>query len=73
MSTGPQTTAASPPGSLDAQHPPVGAWRTRVADRLRALARRKRVRAAGALLLLLLLFLAGTGWDFRSVPPRART
>ena len=68
MSTGPETTAASPPGSLDAGRPPVGAWRTRVADRLRALARRKRVRAAGALLLLLFLFLAGTGWDFRSVP-----
>ena len=39
-----------------------------LADRLRALARRKRVRAAGAFLLLLFLALAGTGWDFRTVP-----
>jgi len=39
-----------------------------LADRLRALARRKRVRAAGAFLLLLVLALAGTGWDFRTVP-----
>jgi len=68
MSIGPQTTAASPPGSLEAGRPPEGAWRSRVADRLRALARSKRVRVAGVLLLLLFLSLAGTGWDFRSVP-----
>ncbi len=68
MSTGPQTTAASPTGSLDAPRPPAGAWRTRIADRLRALARRKRVRVAGVLLLFFFLSLAGTGWDFRSVP-----
>jgi L,D-transpeptidase ErfK/SrfK len=68
MSAGPETTAAGPPGSLDPEHAPAGAWRTHVAERLRALARRKRVRAAGALLLLLFLFLVGTGWDFRIVP-----
>jgi hypothetical protein len=71
MSTGPDTTDASPPGSLDTTPPPFRAWRIRVADRLRALGRRKRVRAAGALLLLLFLFFAGTGWDFRGVPAAA--
>ena len=54
--------------SIDAPRPPVGEWRVRLADRLRALARRKRVRAAGAFLLFLFLALAGTGWDFRTVP-----
>jgi len=39
-----------------------------LADRLRVLARKKRVRAAGAFVLLLFLSLAGTGWDFRDVP-----
>jgi hypothetical protein len=68
MSSGPETRDASPPGSPETGRPSLGAWRIRLADRLRALARRKRVRAAGALVLLLLLFLAGTGWDFRSVP-----
>ena len=68
MSTGPETKDASPPGSIEAPRPPVGEWRVRLADRLRALARRKRVRAAGAFLLLLFLALAGTGWDFRTVP-----
>ena len=68
MSTGPQTTAASPPGSLDAKRPPTSAWKGKIANRVGALARRKRVHVAGALVLLLLLSLAGTGWDFRSVP-----
>ncbi|HYN05091.1 MAG TPA: L,D-transpeptidase [Vicinamibacteria bacterium] len=54
--------------SIDVPRPPVGEWRVRLADRLRALARRKRVKAAGAFLLLLFLALAGTGWDFRTVP-----
>jgi L,D-transpeptidase ErfK/SrfK len=71
MSTGPETTDASPPDSLGRTRLSVGAWSTHIADRLRALVRRKRVRAAGALLLLLVLFLAGTGWDFRSVPVAA--
>jgi lipoprotein-anchoring transpeptidase ErfK/SrfK len=64
MSTG---RPASPLVSLVAPRPPDGAW-IRFADRLRALARRGRVRAAGAFVLLLLLALAGTGWDFREVP-----
>ena len=54
--------------SIDAPRPPVGEWRGRLADRLRALARRKRVRAASAFLLFLSLALAGTGWDFHTVP-----
>jgi L,D-transpeptidase YbiS len=53
--------------SLVTSHPPAGAW-IRCADRLRALARRRRVRAAGAFAVLVLLALAGTGWDFREVP-----
>jgi len=68
MSSGPGTRDASPPGSLEAKHASLGGWRIRLADRLRALARKKRVRAAGALVLLLCLSLAGTGWDFRVVP-----
>jgi len=68
VSTGPDPTSASAPESLQAVRPPGDARSTRIADRLRALARRKRVRAAEALLLLLVLALAGTGWDFRSVP-----
>jgi L,D-transpeptidase ErfK/SrfK len=68
MSTGPQPSGASPPGPPDTQHPTLGERGRRLTDRLRALGRRKRVRAAGALLLLLFLALAGTGWDFRSVP-----
>jgi len=71
MRNGPQTGAASPRSPLDATKHPVGTWRTQAAERLRTLGRKKRVRAAGALVLLLILFLAGTGWDFRSVPRAA--
>ena len=68
MSTGPETQDASPPGSIQTARASVGAWRARLADRLRVLARKKRARAAGAFALLLFLSLAGTGWDFRDVP-----
>ncbi len=64
MSTG---KPADPLVSLVTPRPPAGAW-IRCADRLRALARRRRVRTAGAFVVLLLLALAGTGWDFREVP-----
>jgi L,D-transpeptidase YbiS len=67
MSAGPPPKPAGPLVSLAAPGPPAGAW-IRLADRLRALARRKRVRAAGALASLLFLSLAGTGWDFRNLP-----
>jgi L,D-transpeptidase YbiS len=47
---------------------PAVAGPGRFADRVRALLRRKRVRVALGAAALLLLALAGTGWDFRSVP-----
>ena len=41
----------------------------RLADRVRDVLGRRRVRVVAGSLLLLPLALAGTGWDFRTVPP----
>jgi L,D-transpeptidase YbiS len=43
----------------------------RVGDRAKAFLGRRRVRVAAGALLVLLVALAGTGWDYRAVPPPA--
>jgi L,D-transpeptidase YbiS len=62
MSTEPE---APPP----AREPPAVAFTRRIGALLVALLRRRSVQVAAALAVLLLLALAGTGWDFRAVPP----
>jgi L,D-transpeptidase ErfK/SrfK len=71
MSSEPDNTVASLPGSPDAAGRSVRGGLLRVLDRIRPLGRRTGVRAAGALAVLLSLFFAGTGWDFRGVPVAA--
>jgi L,D-transpeptidase YbiS len=43
----------------------------RLGQRLHALVALRRVRIAAAALALLVVALAGTGWDFEAIPPRA--
>jgi hypothetical protein len=62
MSTEPE---APPP----ARERPAAALTGRIGALLGALLRRRSVQVAAALAVLLLLALAGTGWDFRAVPP----
>jgi len=77
----------SPPGTEGHDHRPEGplpagppaaptalaAAGRRLLGRARPLAARRSVQAAAAAGVLLLLTFAGTGWDFRRVPPRSRT
>ncbi len=48
---------------------PVTGAAHRLAGRARALLGRRRVQVSAAIAFLLLVALAGTGWDFRAVPP----
>jgi lipoprotein-anchoring transpeptidase ErfK/SrfK len=63
MSTEPETKGVAGPGE------PAGA--ARLAARAAAILRKPRVLVPAAIVMLLLLALAGTGWDFRSVPAPA--
>jgi hypothetical protein len=63
MSTEPETKGGAGPGE------PAGA--ARLAGRAAATLRKPRVLVPAAIVLLLVLALAGTGWDFRSVPAPA--
>ena len=64
MSTEPE----SPDGAAS---PPFVTLASRLATRARALLRERWIQGPAALVLVLLLALAGTGWDFRAVPPAA--
>ena len=67
MSAEPDTP--SPAGPEPSPVETAVAITARLADRLRALLGRRRVQVAAGSLLFLLLALAGTGWDFRTLPP----
>lgn len=65
---------AETPGPAGAELSPATralAILVRVGDRAKALLGRRRVRVAACALLVLLVALAGTGWDYRTVPPPA--
>jgi L,D-transpeptidase YbiS len=68
MSAEPETPRAAGPGRPPALEAALAAW-ARLAGRVRALLGRTRVRAAAGAVLALLVALAGTGWDFRALPP----
>jgi hypothetical protein len=66
MSTDPEPApAAVPPGEAADAAAPAAPGRSAA---LQALLRRRSARVAAGLALLLFLVLAGTGWDFRTVP-----
>jgi L,D-transpeptidase ErfK/SrfK len=67
MSTDPdrERGAVPPEETADASAPAPGA----PAGRLRTLLGRRSVQGAAAVAFLCVLALAGTGWDFRTVPP----
>jgi hypothetical protein len=65
MSPDPET----PPGAAPPEEPAGAVPSPARFGRLRALLRRRSVKVVAALAFLALLALAGTGWDFRAVPP----
>ena len=67
MSTGRGTPSPARPDAVAAAAPTAATLPARLADRVRALLRRRHVKLAAGLALLLFLALAGTGWDFRTV------
>jgi L,D-transpeptidase YbiS len=71
MSAEPARSAAGGPEPDPAAPARLAAAGRRLLDRARALARRRRVQAAGAAGVLGLLAFGGTGWSFRRVPPPA--
>ena len=66
MTTGPEGPL---PAGRPAAPTALAAAGRRLLDRARPLAARRSVQAAAAAGVLLLLTFAGTGWDFRRVPP----
>jgi L,D-transpeptidase YbiS len=71
VSTAPDRSAAAGPESAPPVRVRLAAAGRSLLDRAQALARRRRVQAAAAAGGLALLAFAGTGWDFRRVPPPA--
>jgi len=69
MSTETETKDPAGPGPSEAADERAAPTPARFADRVKALLGQRRVHVAAGSLLLLLLALAGTGWDFRTVPP----
>ncbi len=69
MSTETETKDPAGPGPSEAADERGGRDPRPLADRVKALLGQRRVQVAAGSLLLLLLALAGTGWDFRTVPP----
>jgi L,D-transpeptidase YbiS len=64
MSTEPEAPAGASPR-------PVAVIAIRLAENPRALLRKRWIQVPATLAVLLLLGLAGTGWDYRAVPPAA--
>ena len=69
MSTETETKDPAGPGPSEAADERAAPTPARFADRVKTLLGQRRVHVAAGSLLLLLLALAGTGWDFRTVPP----
>ena len=69
MSTETEAPNPSRPGPSEATFEREAAAPARFGERVEALLGRRRVQVAAGSLLFLLLALAGTGWDFRTLPP----